>query len=107
MSFFDTLQEATQQERHELFNLPIIRDDVALGPQSRGLAKDAVNMPPKASTRAKPPATVNTMTPRENSPAKPSRHPTAAKAITLKASCCKKPTSAAAFTTPKAAIKAK
>jgi len=26
MSFFDTLQEATQQERHELFNLPIIRD---------------------------------------------------------------------------------
>ena len=29
MSFFDTLQEATQQERRELFNLPIIRD--ALG----------------------------------------------------------------------------
>ena len=26
MSFFDTLQEATQQERHELFNLPIIVD---------------------------------------------------------------------------------
>jgi thiaminase len=26
MSFFDTLQEATQQERHALFNLPIIRD---------------------------------------------------------------------------------
>jgi hypothetical protein len=26
MSFFDTLQEATHQERHELFNLPIIRD---------------------------------------------------------------------------------
>jgi thiaminase len=26
MTFFDTLQEATQQERHELFNLPIIRD---------------------------------------------------------------------------------
>ncbi|TNF84610.1 iron-containing redox enzyme family protein [Pseudomonas sp. ICMP22404] len=26
MSFFDTLQEATQQERHTLFNLPIIRD---------------------------------------------------------------------------------
>ena len=26
MSFFDTLQEATQRERHELFNLPIIRD---------------------------------------------------------------------------------
>ena len=26
MSFFDTLQEATQHERHELFNLPIIRD---------------------------------------------------------------------------------
>ncbi|RMR01382.1 Long-chain fatty acid--CoA ligase [Pseudomonas savastanoi pv. glycinea] len=26
MNFFDTLQEATQQERHELFNLPIIRD---------------------------------------------------------------------------------
>jgi hypothetical protein len=24
MSFFDTLQEATHQERHELFNLPII-----------------------------------------------------------------------------------
>lgn len=26
MNFFDTLQEATQQERHQLFNLPIIRD---------------------------------------------------------------------------------
>ncbi|WP_460123736.1 TenA family transcriptional regulator [Pseudomonas sp. S2_C03] len=26
MSFFDTLQEATQKERHELFNLPIIVD---------------------------------------------------------------------------------
>ena len=26
MSFFDTLQEATQQERQTLFNLPIIRD---------------------------------------------------------------------------------
>lgn len=26
MNFFDTLQEATQHERHELFNLPIIRD---------------------------------------------------------------------------------
>jgi hypothetical protein len=26
MSFFDTLQEATHQERHALFNLPIIRD---------------------------------------------------------------------------------
>lgn len=26
MSFFDTLQEATQRERHELFNLPIILD---------------------------------------------------------------------------------
>lgn len=26
MSFFDTLQEATQRERHELFNLPIIVD---------------------------------------------------------------------------------
>ena len=26
MSFFDTLQEATQQERHALFNLPIIVD---------------------------------------------------------------------------------
>ncbi|WHS62707.1 iron-containing redox enzyme family protein [Pseudomonas sp. G2-4] len=26
MMFFDTLQEATQEERHELFNLPIIRD---------------------------------------------------------------------------------
>ena len=26
MSFFDTLQEATHQERHELFNLPIILD---------------------------------------------------------------------------------
>ena len=26
MSFFDTLQEATQHERHELFNLPIILD---------------------------------------------------------------------------------
>ncbi|MBA4363265.1 MAG: biliverdin-producing heme oxygenase, partial [Pseudomonas sp.] len=25
MSFFDTLQEATQHERHELFNLPVIR----------------------------------------------------------------------------------
>ena len=26
MSFFETLQEATHHERHELFNLPIIRD---------------------------------------------------------------------------------
>ncbi|MHC8318987.1 TenA family transcriptional regulator [Pseudomonas sp. LB3P31] len=26
MSFFDALQEATRQERHELFNLPIIHD---------------------------------------------------------------------------------
>ena len=26
MSFFDRLQEATRHERHELFNLPIIRD---------------------------------------------------------------------------------
>ena len=26
MSFFDALQEATHQERHELFNLPVIRD---------------------------------------------------------------------------------
>jgi hypothetical protein len=26
VNFFDTLQEATQQERHALFNLPIIRD---------------------------------------------------------------------------------
>ncbi|MCX2899646.1 TenA family transcriptional regulator [Pseudomonas mandelii] len=26
MSFFDTLQEATQHERHTLFNLPVIRD---------------------------------------------------------------------------------
>ena len=26
MNFFDTLQEATKQERHELFTLPIIRD---------------------------------------------------------------------------------
>lgn len=26
MSFFDRLQEATQQERNELFNLPIILD---------------------------------------------------------------------------------
>ena len=26
MSFFDTLQQATEQERIELFNLPIIRD---------------------------------------------------------------------------------
>ncbi|WP_260957731.1 TenA family transcriptional regulator [Pseudomonas citri] len=29
MSFFDTLQEATQQERQALFNLPIIRDALA------------------------------------------------------------------------------
>ncbi|MFK8333194.1 TenA family transcriptional regulator [Pseudomonas sp. BJa5] len=29
MTFFDTLQEATQQERHELFNLPIILDALA------------------------------------------------------------------------------
>ena len=26
MSFFDTLQEATQQERQTLFNLPMSRD---------------------------------------------------------------------------------
>ena len=26
MNFFDTLQEATQQERNTLFSLPIIRD---------------------------------------------------------------------------------
>ena len=26
MSFFDRLQQATEQERNELFNLPIIRD---------------------------------------------------------------------------------
>lgn len=26
MSFFDNLQEATQHERHALFNLPVIRD---------------------------------------------------------------------------------
>jgi len=29
MTFFDTLQEATHQERHELFNLPIILDALA------------------------------------------------------------------------------
>lgn len=29
MSFFDRLQEATEQERHTLFNLPIIRDALA------------------------------------------------------------------------------
>ena len=29
MNFFDTLQEATRQERQTLFNLPIIRDALA------------------------------------------------------------------------------
>jgi hypothetical protein len=61
----------------------------------------------KASTRAKPPTTANTMTPKASSPAKRSPPQPATKAMTLKASCCKKLTNAAAFLTPKANIRAK
>lgn len=46
MSFFDTLQEATQQERHELFNLPIIVDAL----QARSALRAIGNFSPRPIT---------------------------------------------------------